>query len=422
MAAYVPAVRTGNHVFTSGQLPMRDGRADGDRQGRRRGDRRRRPSSARSSARSTRSRRSRPRSATSSSVKRVVKVVALRRLHPRLHRPAAGRQRRLRAARRGLRRRGRARPVGRRRPGAAARRARSRSSSSSRSETPPTDARIPLPAAAGRARARVRRRRRGRRPSRATRRPSCCCGRHDRTVRRSTCCAARPRWRSPAGMCVFPGGGVDPRDSDHAVGLGRADAGGVGDAAGRRRGDGAGAGLRGRARDVRGVGRAAGRDSPTTVVADTTGDDWEADRVALEARELAFTEFLDRRGLVLRTDLLGVWAGWLTPVFEPRRYRTWFFVAAAARGPAHPRRLHRVATVTWLPAHAAVRRRRRRARCSMLPPTYLTCLEVGAVRRPGRRARRGRRARPSRCSRPRSRCRPTTSSSLSMPERLRATW
>ena len=32
------------------------------------------------------------------------------------------------------------------------------------------------------------------------------------------------------------------------------------------------------------------------VVADTTGDDWEADRVALEARELAFTEFLDRRG------------------------------------------------------------------------------------------------------------------------------
>ena len=26
VAAYVPAVRTGNHVFTSGQLPMREGR------------------------------------------------------------------------------------------------------------------------------------------------------------------------------------------------------------------------------------------------------------------------------------------------------------------------------------------------------------------------------------------------------------
>ena len=71
-----------------------------------------------------------------------------------------------------------------------------------------------------------------------------------------------------------------------------------------------------------------------TVVADTTGEDWETDRAALEARELSFTDFLDRRGLVLRTDLLGVWAGWLTPVFEPRRYRTWFFVATCPRDSA----------------------------------------------------------------------------------------
>ena len=25
VAAYIPAIRSGNHVFTSGQLPMRDG-------------------------------------------------------------------------------------------------------------------------------------------------------------------------------------------------------------------------------------------------------------------------------------------------------------------------------------------------------------------------------------------------------------
>ena len=68
------------------------------------------------------------------------------------------------------------------------------------------------------------------------------------------------------------------------------------------------------------------------VVADTTGDEWEADRVALESRELAMTDFLTRRGLVLRTDLLGVWAAWLTPVFEPKRYRTWFFVALLPEG------------------------------------------------------------------------------------------
>ena len=91
-----------------------------------------------------------------------------------------------------------------------------------------------------------------------------------------------------------------------------------------------------------GVLLAGPRDEPDAVVADTSGDDWEADRVALEARELSMTDFLDRRGLVLRSDLLGAWSGWLTPEFEPRRYRTWFFVAAAARGAADPRRLERV--------------------------------------------------------------------------------
>ena len=94
------------------------------------------------------------------------------------------------------------------------------------------------------------------------------------------------------------------------------------------------------------------------MVADTTGDDWEADRVALEARELAFTDFLDRRGLVLRTDLLGAWSGWLTPVFEPRRYRTWFFVAALPEG----QRTRDVSTESDLGDLAAGRRGGRRRR------------------------------------------------------------
>ena len=36
LAAYVPAVRTGNLVYTSGQLPMQAGKLAADRQGRRR--------------------------------------------------------------------------------------------------------------------------------------------------------------------------------------------------------------------------------------------------------------------------------------------------------------------------------------------------------------------------------------------------
>jgi 8-oxo-dGTP pyrophosphatase MutT (NUDIX family) len=177
------------------------------------------------------------------------------------------------------------------------------------------------------------------------------------------------------GFCVFPGGGVDPRDFDHAtawagpspaewatrLGAEESTARALVCAAVRETFEESGVLLAGESAD--------------TVVADTTGPDWETDRAALEARELSFTDFLDRRGLVLRTDLLGVWAGWLTPVFEPRRYRTWFFVADLPEG----QRTRDVSTesdhVTWLPVLRAVDDVER-GQIFMLPPTYLTCLEV----------------------------------------------
>ena len=177
------------------------------------------------------------------------------------------------------------------------------------------------------------------------------------------------------GMCVFPGGGVDPRDFDssvawagpdaatwaHRLGTDEATAHALVCAAVRETFEESGVLLAGPSADA--------------VVADTTTDDWEADRVALEGRELSLTEFLNRRGLVLRSDLLGAWAGWLTPVFEPRRYRTWFFVADLPEG----QRTRDVSTesseVTWLPARDAVAAVDE-DRIFMLPPTYLTCLEV----------------------------------------------
>ena len=109
-------------------------------------------------------------------------------------------------------------------------------------------------------------------------------------------------------MCVFPGGGVDPRDYDTDVawagptpaewaarlGVDEDMARALVCAAVRETFEESGVLLAGPSADE--------------VVADTTGDDWEADRVALESRELSMTDFLVRRGLVLRTDLLGAWA------------------------------------------------------------------------------------------------------------------
>ncbi len=178
------------------------------------------------------------------------------------------------------------------------------------------------------------------------------------------------------GMCVFPGGGVDPRDFDADVAWAGPSAAEWAERLGTDE------------ETARALVCAAVREtfeesgvllagtSDSTVVADTTGEAWESDRHALESRELAMTEFLRRRGLVLRTDLLGAWDGWLTPLFEPRRYRTWFFVAVLPEGQLTRDVSTESSSVAWMPALAAAEEADRGG-LAMLPPTYLTCLEVG---------------------------------------------
>ncbi|GAA2442421.1 hypothetical protein GCM10010191_68430 [Actinomadura vinacea] len=113
----------------------------------------------------------------------------------------------------------------------------------------------------------------------------------------------------------------------------------------------------------------------STVVDDTRGEDWEADRQALLDRSLSFGRFLDRRGLVLRTDLLRPWAHWITPSIEPKRYDTRFFVAGMPAG----QRARDVSTeadrVLWVRPAEAVERAVR-GEWFMMPPTLATLSEL----------------------------------------------
>jgi 8-oxo-dGTP pyrophosphatase MutT (NUDIX family) len=123
------------------------------------------------------------------------------------------------------------------------------------------------------------------------------------------------------GVYAFPGGGVDRGDRPETIkddwaerlGVPEAEAKAVVGAAVRELFEEAGVLLAGPAGDA--------------LVGDVSGAGWEADRVALQRRELTMTELLERRGLRLRDDLLVPWARWITPEFEPRRFDTWFFVA-----------------------------------------------------------------------------------------------
>ena len=71
---------------------------------------------------------------------------------------------------------------------------------------------------------------------------------------------------------------------------------------------------------------------PDDLLADVSDDDWEAQRAALEARELSLSDLLARRALVLRADLLRPLAHWITPEVEPKRFDTRFFLAQLPEG------------------------------------------------------------------------------------------
>lgn len=114
-----------------------------------------------------------------------------------------------------------------------------------------------------------------------------------------------------------------------------------------------------------------------TVVSDTSGDDMAAARLALDAGEISFADFLADRGLVLRADLLGAWAHWITPEFQPKRYDTRFFVAALPAGQRVGAISRESDRASWVPL-AHVLATVETGAASMMAPTIAVCREVSA--------------------------------------------
>lgn len=177
------------------------------------------------------------------------------------------------------------------------------------------------------------------------------------------------------GAYVFPGGSVDTRDADEEVAWTGPDAAEWGRifaappslaralvcAAVRETFEESGVLLAG--------------ESAESVVADTTSEDWEADRRALLDRSVSLGELLTRRGLVLRADLLRPWSRWITPVVEPRRFDTRFFAAALPPGQRTRDVGGEASEVAWVrPADALAAGRRGEIR--LFPPTLVSLSEL----------------------------------------------
>lgn len=181
------------------------------------------------------------------------------------------------------------------------------------------------------------------------------------------------------GAFVFPGGSVDPRDADAEVAW-----------AGPSAEEWAAA-LDAPEDLARALVCAAVRETfeecgvllagpaPGEVVADTRGDGWQADRRALVDRSVSLAGLLNRRGLVLRSDMLKPWSRWVTPEIERRRFDTRFFAAAMPDG----QRTVDVAAESdgeadaadWLSPSAAIASARRRE-IFLMPPTAVSLAEL----------------------------------------------
>jgi 8-oxo-dGTP pyrophosphatase MutT (NUDIX family) len=110
-------------------------------------------------------------------------------------------------------------------------------------------------------------------------------------------------------------------------------------------------------------------------VADVSGADWEAERLALIDRRESLSGLLTRRGLALRADLIRPWAHWITPEIEPRRYDTRFFVAGLPQAQVTRDVGGEADATMWLTPQAAIELHER-GELEMLPPTITTLREL----------------------------------------------
>ncbi|MDF0529439.1 NUDIX domain-containing protein [Tsukamurella sp. 8F] len=182
-----------------------------------------------------------------------------------------------------------------------------------------------------------------------------------------------PTMAFAAGRAVFPGGGVDPTDSQAPArwtGPSPAEWAEALDADEVRAGAIVVAAVRETFEECGVLLASADGASP-----DLTAPEWQAARRALAAHEISLGDLLDEYGLTLRSDLLRPWAVWVTPEFEKKRFHTWFLAARLPDGQEATGGTSESVKEEWIGVTAAIRSADA-GELPLMPPQYCTMLEL----------------------------------------------
>jgi 8-oxo-dGTP pyrophosphatase MutT (NUDIX family) len=95
-------------------------------------------------------------------------------------------------------------------------------------------------------------------------------------------------------------------------------------------------------------------------------------------RRCAVRETEEETGVRLESDALRLWAHWVTPVIEPRRYDTYFFLAELPQGEQADDRSGETNRAEWSTPQAALDAERA-GQIALMPPTLSILVELAEL-------------------------------------------